>query len=109
MGRDGGSNHSLGPMLCVGSGISASKAGTVGPGVMGTRFPGKGCPARGLAAPLMKAGSVGQAAPGQTSLKSPVRSARVGTSVVEKKPEAGVTSRRHSSDQKKNVFCLSVL
>jgi hypothetical protein len=38
-----------------------------------------------------------------------MRSAAVGTIVCEKNPEAGVRSRRHSSDQKKNVFCLSLL
>jgi hypothetical protein len=46
---------------------------------------------------------------GQSSVKSPPRSAMVGTGVEEKNPDAGVSSRRHSSDQKKNVFCFSVL
>ena len=45
-------------------------------------------------------------APGQTSLKFPLRSALYGTTVLN---VAGTRSRRHSCDQKKNVFCLSLL
>ncbi len=68
-------------------------------------------------AALVKPGTTGQslneglplAELGQSSLKFPLRSASVGTGVEEKKPEAGVSSRRHSSDQKKNVFCLFAL
>jgi hypothetical protein len=54
-------------------------------------------------------GCTGQLAPGQTSLKFPVRSARVGTVVELKNELEGTISRRHSCDQKKKVFCLLVL
>src|SRR5579862_3382262 len=44
---------------------------------------------------------------GQTSLKSPVRSAAEGTAWLIFCP--GTISRRHSCDQKKNVFFFSLL
>src|SRR5215469_17108130 len=44
---------------------------------------------------------------GHKSLKSPVRCAAPGTGTLKTCP--GTRSRRHSCDQKKNVFCFSVL
>src|SRR5580658_227436 len=74
----------------VGWGINASNAWPTG--VIGT--------AAGL-------GTFGQSGPGQTSLKLPCRSAAEGTliGVI----VAGFFSRRHSCDQKKNVFRFSEL
>src|SRR5215472_3620703 len=51
--------------------------------------------------------TLGQSAPGQTSLKLPVRSASEGTLIGEM--VAGFFSFRHSSEKKKKVFFLSAL
>src|ERR1700733_3633537 len=88
-----------------GAGISASSPWIVGSaGVVGSWLLGNG-----VLVPVW----TGQSAIdplvgfGQRSLKLPWRSAKDGTVVTGKR--LGTRSRRHSCDQKKNVFCRLVL
>ena len=106
----------------VGGGINCSSASAPFAVSMGTLYPGNqfgdvpggisGLPLPGfvigqfgkLAAVVV---SNGVFAGGQTSLKSPPRSSVVGTRVAF--VAAGVRSRRHSCDQKKNVLSRFLL
>src|SRR5580704_3194355 len=108
VGRDGVANQAFGPKFGVG--ISGKRPLTTVGLVMGTWLLGKYLPVVGSMGQFGKLPEfTGELAAGHTSLKFPVRSASVGTVVTLKKLDDGTTSRRHSSDQKKKVFCLFVL
>src|SRR6478609_6296359 len=101
---------------CEGAALKISLPGTpaLGSGIIPRKAPAAGSTGTWLFRNgACVDGSIGQSINeplvglGQTSLKLPPRSATDGTGWLKVCP--GTRSRRHSCDQKKNVFCLSVL
>src|SRR5436305_735131 len=93
----------------VGVDTVCSKAGkppSVKPGVAWGIKASNACPT-GVTGTAAGLATLGQSAPGQTSLKLPLRSASEGTLIGE--IVAGFFSFRHSSEKKKKVFFLSAL